>query len=80
MTNERLISMLRKMGYFNVRELADGIVCCFQMLFTTAVIIEPNESGYERRYCYATAEEALACCNSMKSVDDPPAPGFKAIK
>lgn len=78
--DEKLKAFLEKNGYYNVRILPDGIVCTFDFIFTRAVIINPNWTGYEKRYCYEKRELAVKMCDEMQSVDDPPLPGYTAIK
>lgn len=79
---ERLVLFLREQcGYTNIRVLPDGIVCVRKMLYTYAVIIDPDFHGHSGRYCYATERQANACADAMKSVDDPPLPdGLTANK
>ena len=76
-----LLCFLQREGYFNLRILHDGsIIGCYKMLFTTAVCIDMNRTGYGKRYCYPTNALAVECCNKMLTADTPPIPGFTAIK
>lgn len=80
-TDEQLKKYLEEMDYYNVRILPDGVVANIHFLFTTAVVIGVNWGGYERRICYPKGMGlAEAMCKSMKSVDDPPLPGYTALK
>lgn len=79
--DERLKAFLEKNGYYNVRILSDGVICNRHFLFTDAVIIGANWGGYERRICYPGGSGlAEKMCLQMQSVDDPPLPGYTAIK
>jgi hypothetical protein len=50
---EDLKKFLEEQGYFNVRILQDGLVCNFDMLFTRALVIDPDFGGMPGgRVCY----------------------------
>lgn len=77
----KLKAFLESQNYYNVRFLEDGVVCNAHFIFTTAVIINPNYGGFERRICYPKGSGlAERMITDMKSVDDPPLPGYTALK
>lgn len=76
-----LKAFLESQGYYNARLLEDGIVCNRHFIFTDAVIIGANWTGYERRICYPRGSGlAEKMCLEMVSVDDKPLPGYTALK
>ncbi|MFA7278785.1 MAG: hypothetical protein WC100_01710 [Sterolibacterium sp.] len=79
--DQKLAAFLVENDYYNIRFLKDGIVCNSHFLYTDAVIINPNWTGYERRICYPK-QSGLAeiMCVTMQSVDDEPLAGYTALK
>jgi hypothetical protein len=73
--------LLEDQGYFNVRILPDGLVCNFNMLFTRALVIDPDFGGTPGgRVCYEDRALAVEACNAMTSIYDEPLPGYTADK
>jgi len=75
-----LRAYLESEGYFNLRQLPDGIVGNLKMVFTVAVCIGLDQYGMEGRTCYATRHLAEQACNALTSIDDEPLPGYTARK
>lgn len=74
MSNEQLIQRLQADGYFGVRELADGTVAGMgRLLFTTAIYLGMDETGWEFRFCYKDHQLARAEFAKLTSADDVPA-------
>jgi len=72
---------LEEQGYFNVRILPDGLVCNFDMLFTRALVIDPDFGGMPGgRVCYEDRALGTEACNAMTSIYDDPLPGYTADK
>jgi len=70
LTGQALIKFLESQGYWNIRELPDGIVCNAKMIFTTALLIDVTEHCYDHRYCFEKQADAEAACLAMNSIDD----------
>ena len=55
-----LLTFLRSNGYSEFRRF-DGLCCGLQsFLYTTGLTVGLTWEGYERRYCYESAEDAAA--------------------
>jgi len=68
-----LIEVLSDDGYENLRMLDDGtIVGTSKLLYTTAVYIDLNRHGWEKRFCFQDKELAIAEVNKLQSGDDEP--------
>ena len=81
--DSRLKQFLEDQGYKNVRILPDGIICTSRYIFTTGVLINPNWSSYEKRFCYENHALAEKIASEMVSVEDflsNPIPGYTAVK
>lgn len=79
--DEKLKDYLESNGYYNVKILDDGVICNCHFLFTDAVIIGANFSGYDKRVCYPRGSGiAEKMCLGMLSIDDDPLPGYTALK
>ncbi len=71
--DEKFTDSMMQEGYFPVRKLPTGKwVGCFQMNYTGALIIGLDESGYEKRYCYASIYGAMAAALTWDGLGDPP--------
>lgn len=78
---KELLTYLGTQRYYNLRVIEDEIIIgCADMLFTTAVCLNLNFTGFESRVCYPTKRQALECCNTLVNMDDAPLPGYSAIK
>lgn len=63
---------LRNEGYLMLREI-NGVMCAVhQMMYTTAIMVGCNESGYSHRYCYEHATEALAALMEWNDTNEQP--------
>lgn len=82
MTQEELIKWLEseENGYFNVRVIDGRIIGNLQFLFTTALVLDMDEGGYKKRYCYESRHLAIKACKELKHPDDTPLEGWTAIK
>ncbi len=81
MTQEELIKWLEdENGYFNVRVIDNRIIANLQMLFTCALVLDIDEWGYKKRYCYESRYQAQRACLDLKHPDDIPLEGWTAIK
>lgn len=82
MTREQLIKFLEgpENGYFNVRIIDGRIIANLQMLFTCALVLDIDETGYIKRYCYESRWDASKACLTLEHPDDEPLEGYVAIK
>lgn len=65
-------------GYLRVRKLEDGsFIGLGKLIFTTAVYVDLNSSGYDRRYCFKEPTKALEEFEKMRTLEDEPT-GFVA--
>lgn len=79
MTAERILE-LGDGYYHNPRQLADGTwICLAQFLFTWAVMIGLDETGYHHRFCFTNRADAELALAGIISMDDEPK-GFVARK
>ncbi len=76
---QRILDILKAESYYHdLRVLDDGtIIGTGQLMFTTALYIGLNATGWERRYCYKNAtdeDRALIQRNldALKTGDDEP--------
>lgn len=74
MSNANLIMFLETQGYSDLRELPDGTVAgMIRLMFTKAIVLGLDKTGWEYRYCYEDAGRANHEFAKIKSVDDVPA-------
>lgn len=69
-----LDAFLREQGYRALRRIG-GVLCglnCFN--FTVGLVVGLSEEGYERRYCYEHAQDALAALRAWKGRGHPGGP------
>lgn len=60
--------------YDRVRQLPDGSIAAMSgLMFTTGVYLGVNRWGFERRYCFASADRARAVFDGLQSEEDEPA-------
>lgn len=72
MSEEELMLYLYKQGYNFLREVPDNGICgLYRMLFTTALVVDMDWSGYSHRFCYETREEALNALKGWTGEGDP---------
>lgn len=73
MNVNELIDFLLSEGYKNVRELEDGtIVGTIGLMFTTAICIDLDVCGYDKRFCFESHDTALLEISKLKSGNDEP--------
>lgn len=66
------------LGYFELKTMGDGTVCgLHHQLFTCALVVGLNETGYQRRYCYERARDALSALHGWNGTGDPSGPWIK---
>lgn len=69
---EDLVERL-KTEYQNVRVLDDGtIVGTIELIYTRAIVIDLNEYGYEKRFCFEDRERAVEEINKLTTGEDEP--------
>ena len=60
-------------NYLEWRRLEDGeYIALLQLMFTLAIVMECDECGYARRYCFDDLDRARAEYEKIKSIDDEP--------
>ena len=71
---QRIIDILKaEEHYQNLRVLDDGtIIGTGSLMFTTALYIGLNLTGWERRYCYKDEKALQRSLNELKTGDDEP--------
>lgn len=63
-----LIDEMKEQGYSNLRVLPDGtIIGTLELMFTRAIFIGLNRSGWDKRFCYK--DKMLAISELAKLVD-----------
>lgn len=80
MQNKELNALLQENGYYNIRFLPDGVVANLKLLYTTALCIDLDESGYQERFCFPDSSVAEKACAALSSIHDNPSPGFIAYR
>lgn len=68
---------LRSNGYYNIVDLGNGNwIGLFRFMFTTAIIKgkvgRAGRAGYDDRWCYDTAEEAIIAIHNWNGIDGEP--------
>lgn len=72
MISQEMLAMLKSEGYENIREFPDGtIAATFQFLFTSAIISDIHQYGYEERWCYHTKADAIAALDNWNGIGEP---------
>jgi hypothetical protein len=66
--DENLRNKLEAMGYTNCKRVNEKWVAMLPFAFTTAILVDLKESGYERRYCFEHESEAI---ESLEQYVDP---------
>jgi len=70
---QSLKQFLEENGYFNIRTLSDGrIIANLKFVFTTAIVVGIDESGYYGRYCYGDHNEPVDIIHNWDGIGDPP--------
>lgn len=55
----QVISLLRDQEYENLRVIEGTVIGTLRYFATSAIVVGITEESYERRYCYASNEEAV---------------------
>ena len=73
MSEERLLELLAREGYRNLKKMPNGEWAGIQnMLFTTALVIGLDEIGCRTRFCFETAEAAEVSLAEWEGEGFPP--------
>lgn len=74
--NERLIQLVMQLGagsYYHVRMLADEtVVAIGPLVFTTAIYIDADATGFAKRFCFDDYEKAYEQYAKLTTGDDEP--------
>lgn len=79
-TAERVsfIEFLNANGYTKLKVMEDGTVCALQkQLFTVALVVGLDRTGYRYRYCYEREYDASEALVQWDGAGDPPGPWIK---
>ena len=69
---EQLKIFLESQGYYHVRKLEDGrVICLYNFMFTTGIILDPTFTGYNGRYCYPEQLDAIEAIKKWDGTGDP---------
>lgn len=60
---------LEEFGYGDFQETPHGYVCLAPFIFTYAIMVGVDETGYLYRYCYHTLSEARGALMDWKDND-----------
>lgn len=67
-----------EMGYSHVRQMKNGQwIGLFKMMYSTGLTVDLHENGYEYRYCYEYAKDAVAACEVYEGEENPIGPWLK---
>jgi hypothetical protein len=78
MINPKLEELLKKEGYFDLREIPGRGVCGLtQFAFTVGIVYGLHAVGYEGRYCYPRMKDAVVAFHSWNGEGDPSGPWIK---
>lgn len=74
MDTQSLLEAIKREDYYeNLRVLDDGtIIGTGKLMFTTALYVGINLTGWERRYCYKDMKALKQSLDSMTTSDDEP--------
>jgi hypothetical protein len=73
-----LLDRLNAEGYVRCIRLPTGVIAgIMPQLYTCGLFVGLNESGYSRRYCYATKQQAVEALDAWDGNGDPPGPWIK---
>jgi hypothetical protein len=69
---------LNALGYQHVRAVPNQDTCgLMRMLYTTALVVGLDNTGYSRRYCYESYDDACYALSQWDGSGDPPGPWIK---
>lgn len=73
----KLLEFLESQGYSSLR-MVNGVLCgLLPFAFTTGLMVDLREFGYELRYCYEHEADALAALLVWDGNDHPTGPWIK---
>ena len=72
-----LLAMLAQNGYTHVRQLGVKWVGLQRFNFTVGLVVGLDGGGYERRYCFEFAEDALEALDAWDGQEHPSGPWIK---
>lgn len=68
-----LLEILAENGYTDIRQLPDGSWAgLMHYLFTTAIVVGLDSTGYSHRYCFEVRHEAGESFDKWDGIGDPP--------
>lgn len=53
-----------------------GVICISKFLFTWGILVDIDETGYNRRYCYDSIEGCMTGYNLLQALDSSENPPF----
>lgn len=81
MSEQKLLELLEREGYTDLRVLDDGsIVGVIKMLFTWGTVVDLEQHGHGGRVCWPTYEQAAHFARTMVTIDEEPPEGYTALK
>ena len=76
--DNKLETILISEGYFNLKYIINiGLCGLYRFAFTTGLIININNIGYDGRYCYSTLADAKEALEKWDGTNDPSGPWIK---
>lgn len=72
-----LEAFLASQGYVQLRVIGTAVCGLHRFSFTTGLVVGLNFEGYERRYCYEHAADALAALAAWDGYGHPGGPWIK---
>lgn len=76
---QALLDYLKTQEFVELRVLEDGSICGIgKLMYTTALYIGLNSTGWERRYCYPEEQQAQKALGYLRTGEDEPARGYIA--
>ncbi|QHE89204.1 hypothetical protein [Hydrogenophaga sp. BPS33] len=72
-----LIEFLANQGYVEIRVIDDTVCGLRRFNFTVGLVVGLSFEGYERRYCYEHARDALAALLAWDGREHPGGPWIK---
>lgn len=76
---QELLDYLKTQEFIELRVLEDGSICGIgKLMYTTALYIGLDSTGWERRYCYPEKQQAQKALGYLVTGDDEPATGYVA--
>ncbi|MDM0032374.1 hypothetical protein QTI33_09580 [Variovorax sp. J22P271] len=76
-TDRAFLAMLAHNGYSHVRQLGGKWVGLLRFNFTVGLVVGLDGGGYDRRYCFEFAEDAIQSLDAWDGHDHPGGPWIK---